>query len=159
MLYVCFCFISLLTPFHMTLIHKPPLGFMAGNCHDCVVLTLCFKTSSGSIKLFSHLSFKCYGMHFPLIVDASGSQIRFGGALCSSIIFYLFVNFFFLNLMFVFSRKSKTKPNGKKPPAEEKKHYLEPEYTKVRVVDFDLKDLVVLPREIDLNEWLASNSE
>lgn len=56
-------------------------------------------------------------------------------------------------------RKSKTKPNGKKPPAEEKKHYLELEYTKVRVVDFDLKDLVVLPREIDLNEWLASNSE
>lgn len=56
-------------------------------------------------------------------------------------------------------RKSKTKPNGKKPPAEEKKHYLEPEYTKVRVVDFDLKELVVLPPEIDLNEWLASNSK
>ncbi|KAJ8249102.1 hypothetical protein GJAV_G00231190 [Gymnothorax javanicus] len=55
-------------------------------------------------------------------------------------------------------RKSKTKPNGKKPPAEEKKHYLEPEYTKVRVVDFDLKELVVLPPEIDLNEWLASNT-
>ncbi|KPP63529.1 MOB kinase activator 2-like [Scleropages formosus] len=55
-------------------------------------------------------------------------------------------------------RKSKTKPNGKKAPAEEKKHYLEPEYTKVRVVDFDLKELVVLPREIDLNEWLASNT-
>uniref|UniRef100_A0A7N8XK86 MOB kinase activator 2a n=1 Tax=Mastacembelus armatus TaxID=205130 RepID=A0A7N8XK86_9TELE len=56
-------------------------------------------------------------------------------------------------------KKSKTKPNGKKPPAEEKKQYLEPEFTKVRVVDFDLKELVVLPREIDLNEWLASNSE
>ncbi len=56
-------------------------------------------------------------------------------------------------------RKSKTKPNGKKPPAEEKKQYLELEYTKIRVVDFDLKELVVLPREIDLNEWLASNSE
>ncbi|XP_028814881.1 MOB kinase activator 2a isoform X1 [Denticeps clupeoides] len=55
-------------------------------------------------------------------------------------------------------RKSKTKPNGKKPQAEEKKHYLDPEYTKVRVVDFDLKELVVLPREIDLNEWLASNT-
>uniref|UniRef100_A0A3Q1EZ31 MOB kinase activator 2a n=1 Tax=Acanthochromis polyacanthus TaxID=80966 RepID=A0A3Q1EZ31_9TELE len=54
--------------------------------------------------------------------------------------------------------KSKTKPNGKKPPAEEKKQYLEPEFTKIRVVDFDLKELVVLPREIDLNEWLASNS-
>jgi len=27
-------------------------------------------------------------------------------------------------------------------------------------MDFDLKDLVALPaREIDLNEWLASNSE
>lgn len=57
-----------------------------------------------------------------------------------------------------FYRKSKTKPNGKKPPAEEKKQYLEPEFTKVRVVDFDLKELVVLPREIDLNEWLASNT-
>ncbi|XP_027028984.1 MOB kinase activator 2a isoform X3 [Tachysurus fulvidraco] len=57
-----------------------------------------------------------------------------------------------------FYRKSKTKPNGKKPPAEEKKHYLDPEYTKARVVEFDLKDLVVLPREIDLNEWLASNA-
>ncbi|XP_035646562.1 MOB kinase activator 2a isoform X1 [Oncorhynchus keta] len=56
------------------------------------------------------------------------------------------------------SRKSKTKPNGKKPPAEEKKQYLEAEFTKVRVVDFDLKELVMLPREIDLNEWLASNT-
>ncbi|KAK3548855.1 hypothetical protein QTP70_021030 [Hemibagrus guttatus] len=55
-------------------------------------------------------------------------------------------------------RKSKTKPNGKKPPTEEKKPYLEPDYTKVRVVDFDLKELVVLPPEIDLNEWLASNT-
>ncbi|XP_016432043.1 MOB kinase activator 2-like isoform X1 [Sinocyclocheilus rhinocerous] len=56
-------------------------------------------------------------------------------------------------------RKSKTKPNGKKAPAEEKKHYMEPEYTKVRVVDFDLKDLVSLPtKEIDLNEWLANNT-
>uniref|UniRef100_A0A8C1A9V9 MOB kinase activator 2a n=2 Tax=Cyprinus carpio TaxID=7962 RepID=A0A8C1A9V9_CYPCA len=56
-------------------------------------------------------------------------------------------------------RKSKTKPNGKKAPAEEKKHYMEPEYTKVRVMDFDLKDLVALPtKEIDLNEWLASNT-
>lgn len=27
------------------------------------------------------------------------------------------------------------------------------------MVDFDLKELVLLPREIDLNEWLASNSE
>lgn len=57
------------------------------------------------------------------------------------------------------SRKSKTKPNGKKPPAEEKKQYLEPEFTKIRVLDFDLKELVALPREIDLNEWLASNSK
>ncbi|XP_041917225.1 MOB kinase activator 2-like isoform X3 [Alosa sapidissima] len=57
-----------------------------------------------------------------------------------------------------FYRKSKGKPNGKKPPTEEKKQYLEVEYTKVRVVDFDLKELVVLPREIDLNEWLASNT-
>lgn len=56
-------------------------------------------------------------------------------------------------------RKSKTKPNGKKPPTEEKKPYLEPDCTKVRVVDFDLKELVVLPPEIDLNEWLASNSK
>lgn len=56
-------------------------------------------------------------------------------------------------------RKSKTKPNGKKPPTEEKKPYVEPDYTKVRVVDFDLKELVVLPPEIDLNEWLASNSK
>uniref|UniRef100_A0A3B3CWX3 MOB kinase activator 2a n=1 Tax=Oryzias melastigma TaxID=30732 RepID=A0A3B3CWX3_ORYME len=55
-------------------------------------------------------------------------------------------------------RKSKPKPNGKKAPAEEKKQYLEPEFTKTRVVDFDLKELVVLPREIDLNEWLASNT-
>uniref|UniRef100_A0A3B3RA39 MOB kinase activator 2 n=2 Tax=Paramormyrops kingsleyae TaxID=1676925 RepID=A0A3B3RA39_9TELE len=61
-------------------------------------------------------------------------------------------------LMALFHRKSKTKPNGKKPPTEEKKHYLESEYTKVRVVDFDLKELVVLPREIDLNEWLASST-
>ncbi|XP_056622442.1 MOB kinase activator 2b isoform X1 [Triplophysa dalaica] len=55
-------------------------------------------------------------------------------------------------------RKGKGKPNGKKPLTEEKKHYLDAEYTKVRVVDFDLKELVVLPREIDLNEWLACNT-
>ncbi|KAG8504303.1 MOB kinase activator 2 [Galemys pyrenaicus] len=55
-------------------------------------------------------------------------------------------------------RKSKAKPNGKKPAAEEKKLYLEPEYTKSRISDFEFKELVVLPREIDLNEWLASNT-
>lgn len=69
------------------------------------------------------------------------------------------VLFFNLSSSILCCRKSKTKPNGKKPPAEEKKQYLEPEFTKIRVVDFDLKELVVLPREIDLNEWLASNSE
>ncbi|XP_048952257.1 MOB kinase activator 2 [Canis lupus dingo] len=56
------------------------------------------------------------------------------------------------------SRKSKAKPNGKKPATEEKKMYLEPEYTKSRITDVGFKELVVLPREIDLNEWLASNS-
>lgn len=55
-------------------------------------------------------------------------------------------------------KKSKTKLNGKKPPAEEKDPYLELEYTKIRVVDFNLKELVVLPREIDLSQWLASNT-
>ena len=55
-------------------------------------------------------------------------------------------------------RKSKAKPNGKKPAAEEKKMYLEPEYAKSRITDVGFKELVVLPREIDLNEWLASNS-
>uniref|UniRef100_A0A452TI72 MOB kinase activator 2 n=1 Tax=Ursus maritimus TaxID=29073 RepID=A0A452TI72_URSMA len=54
--------------------------------------------------------------------------------------------------------KSKAKPNGKKPAAEEKKMYLEPEYTKSRITDVGFKELVVLPREIDLNEWLASNT-
>lgn len=55
-------------------------------------------------------------------------------------------------------RKSKAKPNGKKPAAEEKKVYLEPEYAKSRITDCEFRELVVLPREIDLNEWLASNS-
>uniref|UniRef100_A0A8C4Y8T9 MOB kinase activator 2 n=5 Tax=Testudinoidea TaxID=8486 RepID=A0A8C4Y8T9_9SAUR len=55
-------------------------------------------------------------------------------------------------------RKSKGKPNGKKPVPEEKKLYLEPEYTKLRITDFEFKELVMLPREIDLNEWLASNT-
>uniref|UniRef100_A0A671FKZ9 MOB kinase activator 2 n=1 Tax=Rhinolophus ferrumequinum TaxID=59479 RepID=A0A671FKZ9_RHIFE len=55
-------------------------------------------------------------------------------------------------------RKSKAKPNGKKPAAEEKKVYLEPEYAKSRITDCEFKELVVLPREIDLNEWLASNT-
>lgn len=36
--------------------------------------------------------------------------------------------------------------------------YLEPEYTKSRITDCEFRELVVLPREIDLNEWLASNS-
>nr|XP_033783934.1 MOB kinase activator 2 isoform X2 [Geotrypetes seraphini] len=54
--------------------------------------------------------------------------------------------------------KSKAKPNGKKPVPEEKKLYLEPEYTKSKVTDFEFKELVMLPREIDLNEWLASNT-
>nr|XP_013003506.1 MOB kinase activator 2 isoform X3 [Cavia porcellus] len=56
------------------------------------------------------------------------------------------------------SRKSKAKPNGKKPAGEEKKVYLEPEHTKSRITDFEFKELVMLPREIDLNEWLASNT-
>ncbi|XP_075784312.1 MOB kinase activator 2 isoform X1 [Pelodiscus sinensis] len=56
------------------------------------------------------------------------------------------------------SWKSKGKPNGKKPAPEEKKLYLEPEYTKLRITDFEFKELVMLPREIDLNEWLASNT-
>lgn len=64
----------------------------------------------------------------------------------------------FVFLCSFWNRKGKGKPNGKKPLTEEKKHYLDAEYTKVRVVDFDLKELVVLPREIDLNEWLACNS-
>ncbi|XP_045871346.1 MOB kinase activator 2 isoform X3 [Meles meles] len=55
-------------------------------------------------------------------------------------------------------RKSKAKPNGKKPAAEEKKMYLEPEYAKSRITDVGFRELVVLPREIDLNEWLASNT-
>ncbi|KAF7245404.1 MOB kinase activator 2 [Varanus komodoensis] len=59
---------------------------------------------------------------------------------------------------FLFCRKSKGKPNGKKPVPEEKKLYLEPEYTKSRITDFEFKELVMLPREIDLNEWLASNT-
>lgn len=64
-----------------------------------------------------------------------------------------------VTLCFLLSgRKSKAKPNGKKPAAEEKKMYLEPEYTKSRITDVGFKELVVLPREIDLNEWLASNS-
>ncbi|XP_051823364.1 MOB kinase activator 2 isoform X1 [Antechinus flavipes] len=54
--------------------------------------------------------------------------------------------------------KSKAKPNGKKPAPEEKKLYLEPEYTQSRITDFEFKELVTLPREIDLNEWLASNT-
>lgn len=36
--------------------------------------------------------------------------------------------------------------------------YLEPEYAKSRIADCELKELVLLPREVDLNEWLASNS-
>lgn len=71
---------------------------------------------------------------------------------------YMYISLLTSNLYSSHYRKGKGKPNGKKPPTEEKKHYLDAEYTKVRVVDFDLKELVVLPREIDLNEWLASNS-
>uniref|UniRef100_A0A8C9L160 Uncharacterized protein n=1 Tax=Pavo cristatus TaxID=9049 RepID=A0A8C9L160_PAVCR len=37
--------------------------------------------------------------------------------------------------------KSKGKPNGKKPAPEEKKLYLEPEYTKSRITDFEFKEL------------------
>ncbi|XP_045676987.1 MOB kinase activator 2 isoform X1 [Phyllostomus hastatus] len=55
-------------------------------------------------------------------------------------------------------RKSKAKPNGKKPAAEEKKAYLDPEHAKSRITDCEFKELVALPREIDLNEWLASNT-
>ncbi|XP_063145398.1 MOB kinase activator 2 isoform X2 [Candoia aspera] len=62
------------------------------------------------------------------------------------------------NGSYTLNRKSKGKPNGKKPAIEEKKLYLEPEYTKSRITDFEFKELVILPREIDLNEWLASNT-
>uniref|UniRef100_A0A8B9BLE9 MOB kinase activator 2 n=1 Tax=Anser brachyrhynchus TaxID=132585 RepID=A0A8B9BLE9_9AVES len=62
------------------------------------------------------------------------------------------------NGSYTLNGKSKGKPNGKKPAPEEKKLYLEPEYTKSRITDFEFKELVMLPREIDLNEWLASNT-
>uniref|UniRef100_A0A8B9WXW0 Uncharacterized protein n=1 Tax=Bos mutus grunniens TaxID=30521 RepID=A0A8B9WXW0_BOSMU len=52
--------------------------------------------------------------------------------------------------------KSKAKPNGKKP-AEEKKVYLEPEYAKSRITDLGSRSWWCCP-EIDLNEWLASNT-
>lgn len=100
MLYVCFQFISLLTPFH---VHDPrsqaPITscFMAGNCLDCVVLASCLKT--GSIKLFSHPSFKRHGMCVTLIVDVSGSQVRVRVVLRTiTIRFYLFRFFFFFFL-------------------------------------------------------------
>ncbi|KAM3854956.1 MOB kinase activator 2 isoform 5-T5 [Vipera latastei] len=81
---------------------------------------------------------------------------------CSILIFFL--KFLFANMRlkkngsYTLNRKSKGKPNGKKPATEEKKLYLEPEYTKSRITDFEFKELVILPREIDLNEWLASNT-
>lgn len=36
--------------------------------------------------------------------------------------------------------------------------YLEPEHAQSRIAECEFKELVALPREIDLNEWLASNS-
>lgn len=59
---------------------------------------------------------------------------------------------------FFIGRKFKVKFNGKKFVVEEKKMYLEFEYIKFRIIDFEFKELVVLFREIDFNEWLVSNS-
>ncbi|OWK17357.1 hypothetical protein Celaphus_00013094 [Cervus elaphus hippelaphus] len=77
----------------------------------------------------------------PSVLPPSGQRLSSRGGVCAG------------------RRKSKAKPNGKKPAAEEKKVYLEPEYAKSRITDFGFKELVVLPREIDLNEWLASNTD
>lgn len=81
------------------------------------------------------------------------NQLLSGFCSCSTVELTPLLSFLIL------CRKSKGKPNGKKPAPEEKKLYLEPEYTKSRITDFEFKELVMLPREIDLNEWLASNSE
>ncbi|XP_058858924.1 MOB kinase activator 2-like isoform X1 [Acipenser ruthenus] len=91
-------------------------------------------------------------------LSLSNDGLAYGRRVCTS---KLEIDFWHREAAFFYiteHRKSKTKPNGKKPPTEEKKLYLETEYTKVRVTDIDLKELVMLPREIDLNEWLASNT-
>lgn len=104
------CFISPLMPFHMydpwSQAPPTPSWFMAGTCHDCVVLTLQFKSNTGSIKLFSHTSFKWHGM-CSRFVDATGNQIRVGvhcvgpplGSIC---LFWVGVLFFFVFLNIVF---------------------------------------------------------
>ncbi|KAM9080915.1 MOB kinase activator 2 isoform 2-T2 [Megaptera novaeangliae] len=101
------------------------------------------------------------GRSSPVIVDPHGLECRAPGAArfvgAAKLLGWLSASYTHVGCVDTF-RKSKAKPNGKKPVAEEKKVYLEPEYTKSRITDFGFKELVVLPREIDLNEWLASNT-
>ncbi|XP_071956185.1 MOB kinase activator 2-like isoform X1 [Antedon mediterranea] len=51
------------------------------------------------------------------------------------------------------------RPRKEKKPTtvEEKKLFLEPQYTKSQVIDLDIRELVRLPKGLELNEWLASN--
>ncbi|XP_042200947.1 MOB kinase activator 2 isoform X2 [Callorhinchus milii] len=55
-------------------------------------------------------------------------------------------------------KTAKSKLDEKPPCPEEKKLYMEVEYTAARVSDVDLPLLVALPSEIDQNEWLANNT-
>ncbi|XP_078286714.1 MOB kinase activator 2-like isoform X1 [Rhinoraja longicauda] len=55
-------------------------------------------------------------------------------------------------------KTAKSKPDDKLPVTEEKKLYLDAEYTSAKVSDVHLPLLVSLPSEIDQNEWLANNT-
>lgn len=55
------------------------------------------------------------------------------------------------------AEEAQSEAHGKKPAAEEKV-YLEPEYAKSRTTHCEFRELVGLPRETDLTEWLARNT-
>ncbi len=65
--------------------------------------------------------------------------------------------FCFLLLLYRIGGRGKDK-NKQSPVTEEPKPYLEEKYTKAKsLIEYDVRDVVRLPAEMDPNEWFGTN--
>lgn len=64
-------------------------------------------------------------------------------------------------VLFIFSLYRRTSKKDKKTPSpsEEPRPYLHPEYSKAKVIDLDIREIVRLPTGFEHDEWVGSTSE